>query len=116
MSAEDWLGSTGLRVQANLLKLAGLVRCRSGYGFLQPSGLSGEVVAFRDVGRASGGDLVVRDGRLMIAGHFRQMGVYGVETMMALQAAIGVESIQQVEAAGRALDHRGGDGVIEHPH
>ena len=52
----------------------------------------------------------------MVSGHFEQMSANGVEAMMAGEASIGVERIEQIETHGGAVHHGGGDGAIEHHH
>jgi hypothetical protein len=52
----------------------------------------------------------------MVSGQFQQMGANGIETMMAGQPSIGVERIQQLDSRVRAVDHGGGDCMIEHHH
>jgi hypothetical protein len=57
----------------------------------EPGRLRNEVIPFRYARRATGGNLVVRDSGLRVAGHFEQMGTNGVEAMMAGNSCIGVE-------------------------
>ena len=51
-----------------------------------------------------------------IAGHLEQVRAHGVETMVAGEAAVGVERGQQIETGRRAVDHRHGDRVIQRDH
>ena len=44
------------------------------------------------------------------------MGTHRVQAMMARQASVGIQRIQQVESRGRAAHHGRRDGVIEHHH
>lgn len=82
----------------------------------EPRGLGHEVVPFGDARCPAGGNLIVRDGGRMISGHFQQMGANGVKTVMAGEASIGIERIEQIETRGRAVHHGRGNGVIEHHH
>jgi hypothetical protein len=74
--------------------------------------LRNEVVPFRYARGAAGGDPVVIDGSLRVAGHFQQMGTNGVEAVMAGNSCVGVERFQQLEPFGWAVHHGCGDGVI----
>jgi len=82
----------------------------------EPGGLGDEVAPFRNAGGATGGQAVVLEGSLAVAGHFEQMGPHCVEAMMPGHAGIGIERGHELDSLGGAMHHGGGDGVVQQHH
>jgi hypothetical protein len=69
---------------------------------------------FGETGGTAGGFPMMGDRGVDIAGHFQQVGAYGMEAMVAGEALI--ERGEDRQAGFGAVDHGGGDGPVQGRH
>src|SRR5260370_23436565 len=96
-------GMTACKMLRDLYGSArGVVRSVACCVLAEPGSLGHEVIPFGDTCRASGGNPVVGDGGLMVAGHFQQMGANCVQPTGAGQPVVSVGAPDTFTALGWA--------------
>jgi hypothetical protein len=69
------------------------------------------VIPLREACRLGGGGRVIAGGGILFAGQFQEVGPDRVHVVAALQR--GLRRLQDGQALGRAVDHRGGDRAVK---